>query len=255
MRLTTVGTGTAAPHPSRVAAGHLVAAGDVRLLLDCGGGIVHRMAALGLDWMGITHVAITHFDADHVSDLAPLLIAWRYGALPPRAAPVTLIGPPGFSLLLERLATAFGSTVRAPGYPVIEHELNAGEPFPLAAGVTLEAHRVPHTTESVAYSVRALGRRIVYTGDTGYDDALGEWARGCDVLLSECSLPRELAIPTHLTPETCALLAARSAPEQLVLTHFYPPVEAVDIRSVVAERYSGPVVLAVDGWSVDLEER
>ena len=57
MRLVTVGTGAAAPSPHRVCAGHLVAAGDVRLLMDCGSGVVHRMAALRLDWRAITHVA------------------------------------------------------------------------------------------------------------------------------------------------------------------------------------------------------
>ena len=87
MRLTTIGTGTAAPSAARVNAGHLVEAGDVRLLLDCGSGVAHRMEGLGLDWRGITHVALTHFHADHTSDLATLFVAWRWGQLPPRSAP------------------------------------------------------------------------------------------------------------------------------------------------------------------------
>lgn len=254
MRLTTVGTGTAAPHPRRVAAGHLVEAGAVRLLLDCGGGVVHRMAALGIEWTAITHVAITHFDADHVSDLAPLLIAWRYGALPPRSAPVTLLGPPGFAALVERLGAAFGRTVREPGYPATVQELEPGVSLALGAGVTIEPRRVPHSAESVAYSVRSGTRRFVYTGDTGPDPALGAWARGCDVLLAECSLPRALAVPTHLTPEDCGELAAAAAPGLLALTHFYPPVEAVDIGRIVAERFAGPVVLATDGWTTEVGE-
>src|SRR3712207_5728590 len=95
MRLTTIGTGTAAPSAQRVNAGHLVEAGSVRLLIDCVSGVVPRMAALGIDWMGITHVAITHFHPDHTVDLATLIQAWRYGALPGRSAPVDLYGPPG----------------------------------------------------------------------------------------------------------------------------------------------------------------
>ena len=50
MRLTTVGTGTAAPVRDRVQAGHLVENGDVRLLLDCGSGVAFRLATLGIDW-------------------------------------------------------------------------------------------------------------------------------------------------------------------------------------------------------------
>jgi hypothetical protein len=34
-----------------------------------------------------------------------------------------------------------------------------------------------------------------------------------------------------------------------VLTHFYPPVERVDIAAEVGERFGGTVELAHDGWS------
>jgi ribonuclease BN (tRNA processing enzyme) len=107
----------------------------------------------------------------------------------------------------------------------------------------------------MAYSVEAGGRRIVYTGDTGPDAALGAWANGCDLLLAECSLPETMAIATHLTPHQCGALGAAARPGVLALTHFYPPVEAVDIRGEVATRFDGRVVLATDGWSLDLEER
>ena len=107
----------------------------------------------------------------------------------------------------------------------------------------------------MAYSVEAGGRRIVYTGDTGPDESLGPWASGCDILLAECSLPEAMAIATHLTPQQCGALGAAAQPGVLALTHFYPPVEAVDIRGAVATRFDGRVVLATDGWSLDLEER
>ena len=254
MHLTTIGTGTAAPSASRVNAGHLVEAGSVRLLLDCGSGVVHRMAAFGIDWMRITHVAITHFDADHISDLATLLLAWRWGAMPPRSTPAELIGPPGTHALLARLGEVFGHGVAAPEYPFTVREITPGDGLELGDGVSIEAQKVPHTVESIAYCIRRGRRRIVYTGDTGRSPALGQWAHGCDVLLAECSLPEELAIPSHLTPAGCAELAELAVPGLLVLTHFYPPVERVDIRGVIGERFGGPVELATDGWSTDIED-
>ena len=254
MRLTTVGTGTAAPSPTRVNAGHLVELRGVQLLLDCGSGVVHRMSQLGVDWMRITHLALTHFHADHTSDVATLVFGWRYGAMPSRSQPAEIIGPPGTKALLGKLADCFGTGLREPGFPLTVRELPPGSTLPLAEGVSLEARKVPHTEESIAYSVTGGGRRIVYTGDTGLDDSLGEWARQCDVLLAECSLPEEMGMTTHLTPQQCAALAAAAEPRLLVLTHFYPPVERVDIRAVVAERFGGPVVLAVDGWTTQVED-
>lgn len=253
MRLTTIGTGTVAPHPTRVCAAHLVESGDVRLLLDCGHGAVHRMAALGLDWISITHVAISHFHPDHVGDLPLLIMAWRYGTLPPRTAPVTLIGPPGTVALIENFATTLGDWLRAPDYPLVIEELASEAALDLG-GARLSAWKVPHTDESVAYSVEAENRRLVYTGDTGFDTGLAEWAGGADVLLAECSLPEEMALPTHLTPRQCGQLARLAKPARLVLTHFYPPVEVEDIAGAVRESFDGEVVLAEDGWSMEIEE-
>lgn len=254
MRLTTLGTGTISLSPGRVCAGHLVEAGEVRLLMDCGSGVTHRLAEVGADWMGITHVALTHFHPDHYGDLPTLLFAWRHGRLPGRTRPIEIIGPAGTLGLLSRLAQGFGEWLTAPGFPVTVRELEPGATLALGSGVTLGSRSVPHTPESVAYSVEHGARRLVYTGDTGIDPGLAEWAQGCDVLLSECSLPAAMAIPSHLTPEGCAALAAGAEPGHLVLTHFYPPVLDVDIAGIVGTQYAGPVTLAHDGWHIDLED-
>lgn len=251
MRLTTIGTGTAAPHPTRVSAAHLVEAGDCRLLLDCGSGAVHRMAQLGVAWSDITHVALTHFHTDHIADLPLLVMGWRWGQLPARSAPVTIYGPPGTGALLERMAAVYGAWLLAPGFPLTVREIGPDEVIRLADAVTLTSYPVPHTAESVAYSIAEGTRRLVYTGDTGESEALGSWARGCDVLLAECSLPDAMAIREHLTPRQAGALAAQAQARRLVLTHFYPPVETVDIPGEVAEHYAGPTVLATDGWSIE----
>lgn len=254
MRLVTLGTGTVALSATRVCAGHYVEAGAVKLLLDCGSGVTHRLAELLVPWRAITHLAITHFHTDHIGDIATLAFAWKYGDRPGRSEPLTIIGPAGTAALLERQAEAFGDWLREPGFPISIVEIAAGGALDLGTGVTLRAAKVPHTDESVAYSIERGGRRIVYTGDTGYDPMVGEWARGADVLLCECSLPTDMAIVTHLTPEQCGALAAAALPKHLVLTHFYPPVERVDVRALVGAHYAGPVTLADDGSTFEIEE-
>jgi len=253
-RLTTLGTGTVALSGERSCAGYLYEADDVRLLLDCGSGITRRLAELGLAWPAITHVALTHFHIDHHGDLPTLVFAWKYGQLPARSAPLDLLGPVGTRALIERLAAAYGEWLLAPGFPITIREIMPGESVELSASVRLSAQKVPHTEESVAYSIERAGRRVVYTGDTGPDDALADWAHGCDVLVCECSLPASMAIKEHLTPDQCASLAARARPGHVVLTHFYPPVERIDIRAAMAAQYGGPVTLGRDGWHIELED-
>ena len=220
--------------------------------MDCGSGVVHRLAELAIDWWSITHVAFTHFHADHIGDFTTLLFAWRYARIPGRAAPLTVIGPPGTRQLLERTALAFGDWVINPAFPFEVRELSSGDRCELPGSVDVSVTKVPHTDESVAYSVSHGGRRLVYTGDTGFDEGFGAWAAGCDVLLSECSLPDSMAVPHHLTPAQCGALAAIAKPGRLVLTHLYPPVEQVDIAGAVAERFEGPMTIASDGWSIEM---
>jgi ribonuclease BN (tRNA processing enzyme) len=182
------------------------------------------------------------------------VFAWKYGQLAPRSAPIDIIGPVGTRALLERLATAYGEWLLTPGFPVNVREITPGETISLSDTVRLSALKVPHTEESVAYCIERGGRRIVYTGDSGADDALADWARGCDLLVCECSLPASMAIKEHLTPEQCAALAARAQPKHVVLTHFYPPVERLDILATMRTQYSGYVTLARDGWRIELDD-
>jgi ribonuclease BN (tRNA processing enzyme) len=249
MKICTVGTGTAAPHPQRVQSALYVESGAVRLLVDCGSGSTFRLAGLGLPWHELTHLAITHFHADHTSDLATLFFAWRWGMLPPRTLPVTVVGPVGTRDLLHRHAAALGVGMLEAIPDLCVIEVAPGADLPLSDSVTLQARQVPHTEESVAYSLSDGGRRVVVTGDTGFDPDLGLWAHGCDVLVSECSLPDALAFPLHLTPRQCGALAAIAEPRLLALTHFYPPVEGIDVVAEVRERFSGDVVMCHDGWT------
>ena len=116
MKLTTLGTGTASPS-TRVNAGHLVEAGAVTLLMDCGSGVVHRMGEFGANWLGITHVAFTHFHPDHTLDLTTLIFAWTYGTLPPRSAPLVILGPIGTMQLIEHFSTSRSSSSRVAQTP------------------------------------------------------------------------------------------------------------------------------------------
>jgi ribonuclease BN (tRNA processing enzyme) len=152
------------------------------------------------------------------------------------------------------MADLHGAWIRDPGFPVSVVELAPGASQPLGDGVTIAAAKVPHTEESVAYSITRGHARIVYAGDTGFDPALAEWARGASLLLLECSLPDDLAVESHLTPAQCGALAATALPERLVLTHFYPPVERTDVRAAVAAHYRGPVSVAEDGSAFEIEE-
>jgi ribonuclease BN (tRNA processing enzyme) len=253
-RFRALGTGTVALSPTRGCAGYILQADDVLLLIDCGSGVTRRLAELGIAWQSITHIAITHFHLDHYADLPTLLYAFRYGMLPVRSAPLEIIGPVGTKALFDKLSAVYGAFMTAPVYPQVIHEIEPSAVRDLPSAIRLSAFKVPHTAESVAYSISRGTRRIVYTGDTGVSAELGAWARGCDLLVAECSLPAAMAIPEHLTPEQAGELGRSAQPGMLALTHFYPPVEHVDIEGLVRRAYAGPLTLAHDGWVTEFED-
>lgn len=261
MRVTVLGTAGASPYADRVQTGILVDAAPVRLLIDCGSGITHRLAALDHAWKGVTHLAFTHFHSDHTIDFIALLVAWKWGQLPQRTEPLTLIGPVGVGTFAQKLAELYNEPFANLTFPIRIVELQPGSSAGLepevgdrASRLTLECFKVPHSAESVAYSVSSTASRFVFSGDTGHDESFARWAAGSDLLLLECSLPDELAIPMHLTPRQCGALARIAQPNLLALSHFYPPVEDVDIRAEVAESFDGAIALCGDGWTWTAEE-
>jgi ribonuclease BN (tRNA processing enzyme) len=251
LTLTVVGSGTAVPEPDRVCSGYFLETGDVRLLLDCGPGVVHHLARFALPWQDITHLAITHFHNDHIGDVPTLFFALRYGMLPARSAPLTLIGPAGTTERMQRLADALGEHVRDPGFPVAFHQADPAVDIRLAADVVLRAHPTRHTPEAVAYRIAAPPGVVGYTGDTGVDEPTAAFLAGVDLLVMECSLPEAFAMDSHLTPAGAARMASLSRPHSLLLTHVYPLLDRSRLPDLVrAAGWNGPITVAHDGRRV-----
>ena len=252
MKLTVVGSGTAAPTAERVCSGYWLEAGDHRLLLDCGAGVVHGMARLGLRWAELDHLLVTHFHNDHTGDVPMLLFALKHGVRPAREKPLTVWAPHGIGERLRAMEAAFGDHVADPGFPLLIREVGPAETFAMA-GLTVRACATPHTDHSLAYRLQGRDGALGYTGDTGPSETVAAFMEGVDVLVAECSLPDDLAIPTHLSPSSLAAMADRAHPHRLVVTHVYPQLDTLDAVARVREAgWSGETIRARDGLTLEL---
>lgn len=252
MIVTVLGSGTILPSERRGPSGYLVETGEVRVLLDGGPGTARTLARCGFGLGDLDHVFYTHFHVDHIGDLVPILFALRNPSLS-RRRPLSLIGPPGFLDLTERLTAAFSwipAGCRDGRYSF--GELSPGRH--VVADLDVEVIGVNHSPEAVGYRLRGpSGRVLAYSGDTGPCEGAVTLGAGAEVYILECAFPDEMAIPTHMTPSACADAARRAGPTRLVLTHFYPEMEAAPaeaFREVMS--YGGRSILATDGLRMEV---
>lgn len=243
MELVILGSGTATPSPRRGSPGLLVVAGDESLLFDGGSGTLRQLAKVGVSFTELDRVFYTHLHPDHTGDLVPLLFALRNPDYP-RLKPLHLYGPKGFKAFYEKLYAAYGEWVSPRGYELTLEEVK--EKAIEGEGLRVIPKPVKHIEGSVGYRIEAEGRSLTFSGDSAYCEALIELGKGVDLLILECSFPDEYPNPLHLTPSEAGQIAALAGCRRLVLTHFYPICDTVNVLAQCRKVYDGEITLAED---------
>jgi ribonuclease BN (tRNA processing enzyme) len=251
MELIVLGSGTGYPLAYRSPPGFVARSqGGGAVLVDCGAGTVHRLPRVGIRFESIREVLITHLHPDHALDLVSLLFAKRTPGL--HNEPVlTVRGGRGLDEWLESIRGIFHPWLEPNGY---ELKVETYERPVETEGFLIKAASVHHHPSSLAYRLEDLkgGVSVVISGDTEECDSLVDLARGATVLVTECSFPETMAVPGHLTPRKAARMAQRAGVGRLVLTHFYPQCEGVEILGICREEFRGEVLLAHDYMSIQL---
>jgi ribonuclease BN (tRNA processing enzyme) len=82
---------------------------------------------------------------------------------------------------------------------------------------------------------------------------LGDFARGVDLFIAECSFVKDKPVESHLHLAEAMHLCRYTAPERMMLTHFYPEWDEVDFHEEVT-KFSPmcEVVEAKDGLRLEL---
>jgi ribonuclease Z len=256
MRLIVLGSGTSVPHARRASSSHWLEARGGTLLLDCSAPSFHRAAQEGCDWPSLDAVWISHFHLDHVGGLAPLLFGTRHAPQTrDRRKPLTVFGPGGLGELLRAFDDANDYKLFRQPFPVEVREVAPHETFELLAGLRAETLPTPHTAESLALRLAEAetGASLVYTSDTGYADSLADFSRGVDLLLAECSFPRDKPTGKHLELADAMRLARLARPRRVALSHLYPEWDGIDLEAEARKLWDGETIEARDGLRLDVQ--
>ncbi len=219
VQVTVLGSGDAFGAGGRLHSAYLVESAAATFLVDCGPTVLQGLKRAGVDPARIDFVCLSHLHGDHFGGVPFLFLDFLYESR--RTRPITVYGPPGTQ---ERVNTLFAAlyqqqaTATLP-YPVSFAELAPG-PQALTPTVTLDAFPVPHVAELTCFGFRldVEGRRILYSGDTGWTDAFLERTRGVDLFICECST-FETRLDIHVAYPDVAAHASALGCRRLVLSH------------------------------------
>lgn len=217
-----LGTGAAVSDPQRTTT--MLALEDDRslILIDCGGDVIQRAMAAGIDTHKLSALIVTHEHADHVSGF-PLFMEkiWILG----RRAPVPVYGIEPAVRQAQRIHDAF-DTSDWPDYPAIDwHSVDLVEDAVVLTTDTWHITASPGQHAVPVVGLRLLhkpsGKVIVYSCDTEKSPVIQRLAQDADILVHEASG----AFPGHATVQEAAEVARDANAKRLLLAHL--PAESL----------------------------
>ncbi|HEY7766937.1 MBL fold metallo-hydrolase [Longimicrobium sp.] len=242
-----LGTGAAVSDPSRTTTMLAFESQGRSVVVDCGGDVVQRLLAAGIDPAGIEAMIVTHEHPDHVSGF-PLFMEkiWLLG----RRDPIPVYGIRPAIDQARRSWEAF-HTGGWKGVPdIVWHEVAHEAGAPVLAN---ERWRI--TAAPGIHGVPVVGLRVedargpgvaAYSCDTAKSDDIIELSRGADVLVHEATGTEQSG---HSTNEQAAEVAREAGAGRLVLVHLPPGVE--DGQLAAARTIFSHVEFGTDGARYD----
>lgn len=289
-KLITLGTqGGPLPSKARTQSSNLLIVNGALYLIDAGDNVTRRIVQSGNDFRKVGKVFITHPHSDHTAGLATLMVSqWEYQ----RAEPTDIYGGGVEALVKGALAylTPNAEIRWAEGKkrPMADtfhgHDIAAGLVYQ-DANVKVTAVENTHFKfapgtppygkyKSFSYRVDAPDRSFLFTGDTGWSDAVVDLAKGADVLVTEVTsvddviglMKRNGAWQAktqpeqegwirhmheeHVSPEEVGKMAAKAGVKTVVMTHFGPSTKPDDDYQRFADEakkhFSGEIKVAKD---------
>ena len=254
--ITILGSGTCVPSLKRSSCAVLATTSDINLLFDIGPGTMRRLLEAHTPVFKIPYLFLSHFHPDHSGELCSFLFARNYGNYNSHPDPLSIFGGKGLNHFLESFKQTYGHWIELDDASPGGIEIPSKKPGLLKLnGLRITSMPMAHNEESLAYRItNECGVSFVYSGDTGYNDDLVGLAKNTDLLICESSFPDDHEVPGHLTPSQAGIIAHKARARKLVLTHFYPECDTVDIEKQCRKTYQGPLILAEDLMEIHIGE-
>lgn len=230
------------PGPGSATAGFLLRSGATAVWMDAGvGTLAELMSRIGIE--DLDAIVVSHSHIDHCADLAIYHYAATYG--PHALAPIPLYAADG---VMDRIEAFHSGTVASFDH----HVVREGDAVEIG-DLSLAFGPANHSAGAVSIKATNAQGTLVYTGDTGWDDRLVEFAHAADVLLSEATVVGAAeGINGHQSPTEAGRLAARADVGRLILVHVPPHLGRDQAVTEASTEFDGPIEAARSGTTIEI---
>lgn len=280
MKVHVLGRYCGCPGPSGSCSGYLIEAGDQRILLDCGPGILGRLQTL-CSFEELDAVVLTHLHADHCLDIVPLsygLMARCQTQRTDRSLKyIPLYIPQGTRQVLVMLSEALGHLDFR--FPPLEHAASIYQDFvQLLAGqddflfsllpcveydrngsimigdIRVSMLEMKHNVPTSGIRIEHENAVFAYSADTAICPQLVTLAQHADIFLCEATTTPDDAdfYSFHMSAYEAGLVAKEAQVKQLVLTHISPWVEETVVIEEARREFNGTLHLAHEDDCIDV---
>ena len=232
MKLTVLGCNGPYPEPGGACSGYLLENRTIRVLIDCGTGVLARLTAI-MPPEKLDAVILSHLHYDHMSDMLPMIYK-----LQGTGKKLPVYAPEGLQPVRALLESSY--------------DVHNIDTLNIIGDLKLSVLPVRHPVPCRAVRVESQDSVFCYTGDTNTCDALREFVSGCSLMLADGCFPVSLWAENkpHLSAYLAAEVAAQAGAKRLMVTHFTPGIDQ-KVLLAEAQKCYPEVQIAYSGLTVE----
>lgn len=257
MKLTLLGTGSFFIEKNKSASSFLLEVVGKKILIDCGPGTLMRLAEHGVKPEELDYILITHFHADHTSDLYPLFMRCRLDDFfTPDKYPKypEILGPKGIYEFMNNCANNYRLVTFTSWEGIKVKDISTPTNFDQfkITPVKVEHRAFGMDAGGQAYRIESEGKIIVFSGDSNRNPQIVEAARNANVFVCDTSEKVGNSNPAHMDTKDVGEVCTKAGVKKVILTHLYPETEKVDVVKEVKDYFNGEVVKGEDGMEIGI---
>ncbi|MFD1452074.1 MBL fold metallo-hydrolase [Oceanobacillus sojae] len=239
MKLTIIGFWGGYPNKDGATSSYLLEKDNYKLMLDMGSGSLSKLQKF-LSVSELDAVILSHYHHDHVADIGVL----QYAKLIDYYVNNN-----------EKKLKIYGHLEDKDGYLSLSHQYTEGVPYHpdevLKAGpFEITFLRTEHPVPCFGMRITDGKKTIVYTADSSYTEAWIPFAKGADLLITDCNYfkGQDGTKAGHMNSEEAASIAQSAGVKLLVLSHLPQFGVLEQLKEEAKQIYTGEIVLAGEGY-------